>query len=83
MIKAKVVQIIMDSEHRHANDENKEGLIINGETGEIEQTLDGAGILERGSHSDNLLKRADEVVDTVSIDHRGSGLSSRKLLKAA
>ena len=85
MITAKVdMQITIDSSQRQGTDDLKKGLIINGETGEIEQFDDKTGALETGGYRTDLLKRADSVIDTVTISSRETRLlPSRGLHKAA
>lgn len=48
----------------------KRGSIINGEAGGIEQIGEKSDAIEKRFYTDDLLKRADEVVDAVTIVHR-------------
>lgn len=52
----------------------KRGLIINGETGGVEQIGDKSDAIEKRSYTDDLLKRAEQVIDTVTIVHRQTHL---------
>jgi len=68
------LQIIIDSPCRRATDDLKKGLIINGKAGGIEEAEEKGDVIEKHFYTDDLLKRADEVIDTVTIDHRLTGL---------
>jgi hypothetical protein len=78
------LQIKIDSPGCRATDDLKKGLIINGESGRIEQMEEKSAAVEKGLYTDDSLKRADEVIDSVTIAHRQTGLlHSPGLLKAA
>lgn len=68
------LQITIDSPCRQATDDMKKGLIINGETGQIEQMEEKSDVIEKRFYTDDLLKRADEVIDIVTIIHRQTRL---------
>jgi hypothetical protein len=44
-------------------------VIINGETGRIEQIEKKSDVIEKRFYTEDLLKRADEVIDIVTIAH--------------
>ena len=64
------LQITIYSPWQRATDDLKRGLIINGETGGIEQIGEKSDAVEKSFYTDDLLKRADEVTDTITIGHR-------------
>lgn len=68
------LQITIYSPWQRATDDLKRGLIINGETGAIEQTGEKIDAVEKSFYTDDLLKRADEVTDTVTIGPRRTHL---------
>jgi hypothetical protein len=61
------LQITIDSPCRRATDDMKKDLIINGKTGEITQMEEKSEVYEKGLSINDLLKRSDEIVDTVTI----------------
>ena len=69
MIAANVAMQIVVGSPLHEIDQPKRGIIINGRTGEVEPAERKLASIERCSYRDGLLKRADEVVDTISITH--------------
>jgi hypothetical protein len=58
--------VTIDSQKLLGTHELKKGLIINGETGKIEK-IEGKTFLEKNSYENDLLMRADQVVDVVTI----------------
>ena len=68
------LQITIDSPCRRATDDPKKSLIINGKTGEIEQMEEKSEVYEKCLSPNDLLKRADEIVDTVAISSRRTPL---------
>jgi hypothetical protein len=68
------LQITIYSPWQRATDDLKRGLIINGETGGIEQIGEKSDAVETSFYTDDLLKRAEEVIDTVTIGHRQTHL---------
>jgi len=68
------LQITIDSLCRRATDDLKKGLIINGETGGIEQAEEKVDVIDKHFYTDDLLKKANEVIDSVTIDHRQTRL---------
>ena len=76
--------IRIDSPRRRATDDLNKGVIIDGRTGKVEQIEEKSDAAERRFYSDDLLIRADEVIDTVTIAHRQTHLlPSSGLPKAA
>ncbi len=67
------LQVSIYSPRQCATDLEK-GLIINGETGRIEQIGEKSDAIEKRFYTDDLLKRADEVIDAVTIVHRQTHL---------
>jgi len=63
------LQITIDSPCRNTTDDLKKGLIINGETGRIEQMDEKSGAIEKRFYTDDLLQRSDKVIDTVTITY--------------
>jgi hypothetical protein len=64
------LQITIYSPWQRVTDDLKRGLIINGETGRMEQIGVKSDAIEKCFYTDDLLKRADEVIDTVTIGYR-------------
>ncbi len=84
MITIIALRIKIGSPCLRATSDLKKGLIINGETGGVEQAEEKGDAIEKHINNDELLKRADEVIDTVTIDHRQTRLlPSRDLSKVA
>ena len=74
----------IDSPRRRATDDLNKGVIINGRTGKVEQIEEKSDAAGKRFFSDDLLIRADEVIDTVTIAHRQNHLlPSSGLPKAA
>ncbi len=63
------LQITIDSPGCRATDDLKKPLIINGETGRIEEREVKSAAVDQRFYTDDSLKRADEVIDCVMISH--------------
>ncbi len=63
------LRITIDSAGCRSTDDLKKPLIINGETGRVEEREVKSAAVEQRFYTDDSLKGADEVIDCVTISH--------------